>query len=123
MIAAWDRSHSCRDWSSLSIEREKRKYTPQTTTRRIYFRGPVDLVSDAAKARSKKNAVVKPPEPPRKIVFPTREEERELAKSKVAKDDDLFHSFHEYSAFNRVLKDDAATRTAQRANSPKVRMA
>jgi RNA polymerase sigma factor (sigma-70 family) len=52
-IAEWDRSRSKRDWSTLTIEREKRKYTPQTTTRCIYFRGPVDLVSDEARARNK----------------------------------------------------------------------
>jgi len=38
-------------------------------------------------------------------------EERELAKTKVLKGEDAFASFHDYTAFNRVLKDEPATKT------------
>ena len=38
-------------------------------------------------------------------------EERELAKAKVIKSEHVFASFHDYTAFNRVLEEGSATKT------------
>jgi RNA polymerase sporulation-specific sigma factor len=92
-IAAWDIRQPHRQWSGeyasdkrSQLQIKNLPYTPQTTSRQIYFRGPIDLVSDAAMERSKKNDA-RLPQTRTKTVLLTPEEERELVT--LAKGGDL----------------------------------